>query len=1233
MALTGDTVDVVIQPPSQQSPITSAALGELRMATNAVARRFAKGDKGNALRISKRNGVHLMTSEVRDPTGIAPPVLPADGLTPMANPRLMASLGDRQLVVTASENPFVLAQNVPAWERFDYQLPTQTLRQRIVFTDNNQMTIPDGAAIGDVYCYVWSRLESGAPGQTFVAFYDSDGTPIRLPFPISSPGGRIKVVADGTYFWVFVDTFAGTTLTGVAVTLFDTAGAFLAVNSIAYSAGRPWDVTYSPDQGVNFLGTDGTNAVVTHVSVSSLVISMASRTFPTTQASISAQFCANQTGDGFLYIATVDFVSYTDEVFGGVIQEGVFAYKLPASGAAPTTSWVGPVVDSVQTGIVGTGFNAPEQNVANIAGWARGGGALELFVGIINTDDPGLNYTKPVRCNADATRTGRPIKRGVTVGSRAFGLGTLGVATLYYASVQGTLVDGKATVGQPTFFIVEMTSGDDQVCGRFDYGTAAMDYTALGVAFPDVGNGFIAQGKYLFHLPSPFLDAEGGVHLPLGYRAESGYQTQALGILRGQTGPSYIARVVSTVGLKDTQVGPRHGRAVDYAGEMFLPGPIATSFTGSSFSEAGVNLAPELPTATVDVGPGTGFLGTGTYSYAVVFEWTTPNGDRAESQPSAFVEVTTTADGRRIIVSGKSLGMTSRKDVMISIYRTYKTLDTSGNSVMSTIHAKVTNDLRPLFNDPNSDTWTFIDTMSDVACSVNEPLYSDEGELFHDPAPAFSCGCVADNRAMVAGYDNHIWFSAEKTDGESFWFNADAWRIPLPTDDFVVALEPMDNRVLIFCERSLWFIPLQQFPDATGQGGSLPAPQRLPFTNGGTGFTCQTRDGVMYSSSAGDIWTFARDLSNVRSGAPVLEETENQRVLGMSVDIDQRINVPLDDGKILTWDVVAQVWLAQTVPSPPVLSMTFQGRLTFMDVNGFAWRQDDTSFYDGPLYGSGVKLPIITTVEILPVHLGGVKNYKRVWDVFAYGQYHGDHDMHLRVTYDDEATLTTVVPYDFTPDPARPYLYSFRPKVETCSSMAFTFFDSFPRGEPGDSFALELLSFYVALEKGLVRRPKAIRIPSGTPTYFIPGVTNETLAQVVVAPTTAALAAVPLTPTRTYLSGHTIGIVQATGQMYYLASTAFVADGVNIINAADGRQWLISGGATTFSPDGLAQVAVVADMMALATFPLAPADLYLSGHTVAIVSATGRMYYLADAGTPDGINIVTASDGRLWIGL
>jgi len=75
----------------------------------------------------------------------------------------------------------------------------------------------------------------------------------------------------------------------------------------------------------------------------------------------------------------------------------------------------------------------------------------------------------------------------------------------------------------------------------------------------------------------------------------------------------------------------------------------------------------------------------------------------------------------------------------------------------------------------------------------------------------------------------------------------------------------------------------------------------------------------------------------------------------------------------------------------------------------------------------------------------------------------------------------------------------------------------------------------------------------------------------------------------------------------------------------------VVGADVSFPPSGQAQIAVVLDVAALGVLPLTPSGSYLSGKTVALLSTTGRMFYLADSGTPDGINVVGASDGRVWI--
>ena len=75
----------------------------------------------------------------------------------------------------------------------------------------------------------------------------------------------------------------------------------------------------------------------------------------------------------------------------------------------------------------------------------------------------------------------------------------------------------------------------------------------------------------------------------------------------------------------------------------------------------------------------------------------------------------------------------------------------------------------------------------------------------------------------------------------------------------------------------------------------------------------------------------------------------------------------------------------------------------------------------------------------------------------------------------------------------------------------------------------------------------------------------------------------------------------------------------------------IVGADSSFGAMGQAQIVVVLDVAALGVLPLTPSGTFLSGKTLAIVSSTGRMYYLADSVTPDGTSVVGASDGRDWV--
>jgi hypothetical protein len=109
------------------------------------------------------------------------------------------------------------------------------------------------------------------------------------------------------------------------------------------------------------------------------------------------------------------------------------------------------------------------------------------------------------------------------------------------------------------------------------------------------------------------------------------------------------------------------------------------------------------------------------------------------------------------------------------------------------------------------------------------------------------------------------------------------------------------------------------------------------------------------------------------------------------------------------------------------------------------------------------------------IRLGGIRNYKRVWASQMQGLWLGDHDLSVQMFVDDDAA-TVVNTYAFTPASSNPLLVELPPgQHELCSSASYLFADSFPRG-PSQGFALELMSFYVGLEKGLGRLPATSRI-------------------------------------------------------------------------------------------------------------------------------------------------------------
>lgn len=647
-----------------------------------------------------------------------------------------------------------------------------------------------------------------------------------------------------------------------------------------------------------------------------------------------------------------------------------------------------------------------------------------------------------------------------------------------------TRVNNNSPSYQPCWFLTPL-SITQQAAGRFEYGVAYADWRFDGATLGDTDLGAeFTRDNFPFALSSVCFPDLVDALVVLPYRAQSFTAGQVV-----RSGPNIvgIASVQeSTVGLKQFRLaGADFGQAVVNSGEMLLPGPMGAAFSASGFHEDSVNVGPEQPflvSQSQDSTPGViGLSRNVPYQYVVVFEIMDENGDRTFSIPSPALDVTLTGDNNVATIGGRMPGPTNRPLVGLGIYRI-----ATASGVPTIQHYKITNDLdvngigftfSNLNGGPVADTWQFVDSNADAAILSQEILYTDKGLTPRYPVPAFSQGVGSwCNRPWVIGYDGAVWMGGEKTEGDAVWFTP-IFRFVLPTDDKPVALAALDEYLLVFCSRSIWYIPKADFPAANLQAGSLPTPIQLPFQNGCTGWATTIRAGVSYASTAGGVWLITRQLTNAWLSQAIQDELASATVTALAIDQKQRLFVMVGTARVYMFDQVSNCWSIWRLPGAAALGAAWRGQLAYQDLAepGHVAVHTPGVFADSI---GGALTAIAPDITLAGVSLAGVRSYKRVWAIQLVGTYKGPHRLNAVISYPDEdQDPTTYGP--FTPDPDEAYVFEINPDPEEASTFGLRVFVDFVGVEtPGNSFTFELVSFEVGLEQGINRRPSSKRIPS-----------------------------------------------------------------------------------------------------------------------------------------------------------
>lgn len=644
---------------------------------------------------------------------------------------------------------------------------------------------------------------------------------------------------------------------------------------------------------------------------------------------------------------------------------------------------------------------------------------------------------------------------------------------------------------QPCWFITPL-SVTQQTAGKFEYGIAYADWRFDGATTdPAIGTDF-NRNNYPLALSSVGVASDlvsRSVVLP--YRAQSftAGQTIRSNTTGNITGIAAVAE--STVGLKSfTLAGATFGQAVANSGEMLLPGPMAAAFTASGFHEDGVNLGFEAPfyvsqshdTSVIGITP------KSTVQYVVVAEVMDENGDRTFMVQSPPLTVTLTGDNNSVVIGGRTIGPTNRPydahnipTISTAIYRT-ATVD----GVPTVQHYKITNDLDingdgfsffAVTGAPHPDSWEFTDKSTDGAIINAEQLYTDKGLVPRFPAPAFFSGVGSwCNRTWVIGYDGAVWMSGEKTEGDAVWFTP-LFRYVLPTDDKPVTLAFVDEYMLVFCSRSIWYIPKTDFPSATLQSGSLPTPVQLPFQNGCTGWATTIKAGAAYASTAGGVWLITRQLTNVWLSQAVQDDLDGKTVTTLAINRKQRLFVMTGTTSLWMFDQVAGCWSEWRLPLAAQLGAILNGELAYQDLGNPGHVAVQTPGVFADTIGT-TTTGVPPDVQLAGISFANVRAYKRTWAIQIVGQYKGPHNLNVVVSYPDEdQDPTTYEP--FTPAADEAYVYEVNPDPEEASTYSVRLFADFDGVDvPANSFLLELLSFETGIEPGINRLTSTKRIPS-----------------------------------------------------------------------------------------------------------------------------------------------------------
>ncbi len=369
--------------------------------------------------------------------------------------------------------------------------------------------------------------------------------------------------------------------------------------------------------------------------------------------------------------------------------------------------------------------------------------------------------------------------------------------------------------------------------------------------------------------------------------------------------------------------------ALEAQRSLFLSGACPLEYDGVQVHEAGFHFFPEQFTAVASSG-GVGSLSPSkTYGFIFLYEWEDAKGVTHRSETSVPKSVAlgvgddtvTCAVPYLRLTDKQRAGIANNSSVRIVAFRTqgdgtvyYRDPPHTATSTSS--------GRTGLYNNPGLlIPGSHVSFLSDTLIAANEILYTTGGGLDNQPYPSCTVACTHQRRVFMVTQEEQSFVQYTDEIDERFFAPAtnEVYRIPVPVEGgSVVALASMDEKLIILCQRRIYFI-VGEGPNRLGQQNGYSLPQLCSAKVGALGGCHEslalTPDGLWFMSSTRGLRLLTRGLAIAQEGSQYVGSDADglipnpvNTIRALSIDAKNQVRWYLSDTTVAVWDYVQHKW-------------------------------------------------------------------------------------------------------------------------------------------------------------------------------------------------------------------------------------------------------------------------------------------------------------------------------------